>query len=77
MRELAQQDLRRFLALDLTRVDVALDVDPQPVGAAHRRRRCASFRPGADDGHRHVPALVRLAVGRVVDDAARPRPPPS
>jgi hypothetical protein len=42
--ELAQQDLRRFFALHLAGVDVALDVDPQRL-VARTDAGLASFRP--------------------------------
>ena len=61
--ELAKEDQRRFLALDLAGVDVPLDVDAQPVGALHRRGGGVG---GADDRQRHGPAFECLPeVGEV------------
>jgi hypothetical protein len=69
-RELAEQDLRRFLPLHLAGVNVALDVDAElaggPDGGGAR-----ILEAGADHRHRHGASFVGGPVRRIRDDRRR------
>ena len=61
---------QRFFSLHLAGVDVALDIDAGLLGRFHLLRRCTGR---TDDGQRHRPALVGVAVGGEVDPRRRGR----